>query len=212
VTIIYVGNFRHDFCTESHIARTLEALQHVVIYVQEDETTPDQLTQLLAAGGFELFLFTRTWGHTVDESHLELLRKLGVPSVSYHLDLYAPLKRSVGLETDSFWRTDYVFTPDGDPRSAELFAAKGINHHFMWPAVYGPEAYLLDLPVVHDVIFVGSWRGYHPEWPYREQLVQWLNKSYGRRFEVWGPSDAEHLRSSRTSRASRSASNWARSS
>lgn len=160
---------------------------HVVMLAQEDETASDQLTELLTAGGFEIFLFTRTWGHTVNERHLELLRRLGVPSVSYHLDLYAPLKRAAGLEADAFWKTDYVFTPDGDPRSAELFASMGINHRFMWPAVYEPEAYLLELPIQHDLIFVGSWRGYHPEWPYREELVRWLSKTYGRRFEAWGP-------------------------
>src|SRR5207302_4255106 len=60
-------------------------------------------------------------------------------------------------------------------------------HHFLWPRVYEPEVYLLELPrKQHEIIFVGSWRNYHSEWEYREKLVRWLMQTYGNRFEIWG--------------------------
>ncbi|GAG12636.1 unnamed protein product [marine sediment metagenome] len=33
-----------------------------------------------------------------------------------------------------------------------------------------------------DIIFVGSY-GYHPEWNYRPQLIDWLKNTYGDRFQ-----------------------------
>jgi hypothetical protein len=53
----------------------------------------------------------------------------------------------------------------------------------MPPAVFAPECYIAE-PVpelVQDVIFVGSY-GYHPQWPYRQQLIDWLKATYGSRF------------------------------
>jgi hypothetical protein len=183
--IAYVGNFSQPFCTEVHIAATLRDMGHTVVQLQENGIHPSRLIKQVE--GSDLFLFTRTWGQLVNGDHLRQLRRLGIPSVSYHLDLYVGLKRDGGIDTDPFWRTDFVFTPDGSPEADAVFKAKGINHRFMWPAVFGREAYLVDAPIEHDLIFVGSWLGYHPEWPYRQQLVQWLAKNYGGRFEVWGP-------------------------
>jgi len=64
-----------------------------------------------------------------------------------------------------------------------VFSAKGINHFWMPPGVFEPECSLAE-PVpemVQDVIFVGSY-GYHPEWPYRRELIDWLKTTYRSRF------------------------------
>lgn len=201
--IAYVGNFRQSHCTETHLAATLEDLGHEVIRLQEDKYAclPNlfwgELTKPL-----DLFLFTRTWGETVTIEHLNNLRARGIPSVSYHLDLYVGLARKYlhngksldeVLQTDPFWRTDFVFTPDGDPRSAEIFKRNGVNHHYMLPGVYKPECILASPEHIMDVLFVGggdypgSPNGYgHPEWPYRDQLIQWLREVYGGRFYKFG--------------------------
>jgi hypothetical protein len=99
------------------------------------------------------------------------------------------IQRQDGLDRDAFWRTDFVFTPDGDPHSAEVFAAKGINHHYIPPGVYKPEC-VMGTPREEfrcDVLFVGGGGGYHPEdWPYRGQLVTWLKAVYGERHKKFG--------------------------
>jgi hypothetical protein len=187
MNILYVGNFGVDFSTETHLAKTLDHLGHKVIYVQENAYTPEELMRRIDRADFDLFLFTRTWGKTVTVDILNKLKKLHIPSVSYHLDLYAGLLRDGGLDTDPFWRTDYVFTPDGDPDSAEFFKDKGINHRYLKPGVYAPECYIDPAPLSHDLIFVGSNKGYHPEHPYREQLISWLQRNYKHRFELYGP-------------------------
>jgi hypothetical protein len=180
MVIRYVGNFRETYCTETHLAKTLENLGHEVIRLQED-TTQD------VVGKCDLFLFTRTWGNTVKMEHLQEYKKMKIPTVSWHLDLYVGLQRDGGIDNDPFWRTDFVFTPDGDPKSAEVFKEKGINHHYMKPGVFKDECYIPKIPTPdrHELIFVGSYN-YHPEWPYRQQLIDFLKSTYPQ-FEHWGP-------------------------
>jgi SAM-dependent methyltransferase len=208
--IAYVGNFSQAHCTEVHLAKTLEDLGHEVIRFQENELTPDWV--LDRPDGVDMVLYTRTWGDKVTLLDLEQLRKLHIPTVSYHLDLYVGLARKYlhegktldeVLQTDPFWRTDFVFTPDGDPESAEVFKRNGVNHYYMKPGVFKPECYMaqpngnplpdgsFDRPI--DVLFVGggdypgSPNGYgHPEWPYRDKLIQWLRDTYGDRFVKHG--------------------------
>lgn len=207
--IIYLGNFTQRHCTEVHLAATLEDLGHEVVRVQENGVTSQELTNILGQPGFDLFLFTRTWGETLTLGHLAHLRERKIPSVSYHLDLYIGLERKYlhhgkSLEevfkTDPFWQTDFVFTPDGDPESAKIFEANGVKHHYMKPGVYKPECYIATNPILPtenkdrlEVLFVGggdrvgSPNAYgHPEWNYRNELITWLYDTYGDRFVKFG--------------------------
>lgn len=190
--LAYVGNFSQSHCTEVHIAATLENLGHEVIRLQEDGMPSQALSAMIdsEANKWDLFLFTRTWGTLVTMGHLAQLRERKIPSASYHLDLYVGLQREDGLDQDPFWRTDYVFTPDGDPVSAGIFKARGINHHYMKPGVFEPECYLdEERGGGADVLFVGGGSATgqgpqygHKEWPYRGQLIKFLQDTYGPRF------------------------------
>lgn len=187
--IAYVGNFKHPHCTEVHIAGTLRDLRHDVVELQEDEVKPYELIKRV--GNADLFLFTRTWGDLVTLNHLKQLKEKGIPTASYHLDLYVGLKRgnATALDTDPFWRTDYVFTPDGDPESQKVFETHGINHHYIKPGVFKNQCYLAEPEpaFAHDVVFVGGGSQYnHDEWPYRKQLVEWLQNTYGDRYGKYG--------------------------
>ena len=187
-TVAYLGNYRYPFTTETHIANTLERLGHEVIRIQESpEWNADVLMNSLNQKVLDFLLWTRT--PDLESSSmgdvLEYCKRRKITTVSYHLDLYVGLKRDGGMDTSPFWRTDYVFTPDGDPYSAEVFKEKGINHHWLKPGVDKSECYIADEPITRDVIFVGS-KGYHPEWPYRPKLIEWLQSTYGSRFEHWG--------------------------
>lgn len=183
--ILYLGNFLPAYSTENHISKTLQAMGHQVIEVQEDFTQPEHLAERLGHEEFELFLFTRTWGKTLMMDHLNILENRGIPSVSYHLDLYVGLKRDGDIDSDPFWRTDFVFSTDGDPKSAKVFKKKGINHYYLKPGVYEEDCYMFHTSMDHDIIFVGSY-GYHPEYPYRQKLIDWLKNTYREAFELWG--------------------------
>lgn len=195
--IAYVGNFSQNHCTEVHLAATLEKLGHEVVRIQETNGLADYnwIDNVL---GCDLFLYTRTWGDMVELRHLVELKHMGIPTASYHLDLYVGLKREDGLDNDPFWRTDYVFTPDGDPASQAVFEAKGINHIYMKPGMFEDESYLspgyrTDSSKPKDVTFVGGGEATgegqqygHKEWPYRGDLIKFLRDTYGDRFYKYG--------------------------
>lgn len=187
--VAYIGNYRHAHCTEVHIAATLEELGHLVVRVQEDEHSLQQIED--KATGCDLLLYTRTWGLPHPREAIQMFRRLefkGTKTASYHLDLYVGLKRQVTLRGDPFWATQFVFTPDGSDEAAKVFADKGINHHYIKPGVFKPQCVPGDLTprFQHDVVFVGSYPYPHPEWPYRNRLVEWLAHTYGNDFARYG--------------------------
>lgn len=186
MNITYVGNFRPSHSTENHIRRTLEDMGHTVTALQEDEMTTQHIWRV--ARWADLFLYTRTW--RLMGNGLELLwglEKQGVPTASYHLDLYMGISRERQLGGDPFWSTKYVFTPDGDPTSQQKFKELGINHIYMKPAVVKDECYLGERrrDMKHDVVFVGSYT-YHEEWQYRPQLIDFLRATYCSGFRRYG--------------------------
>lgn len=173
--------------------KTLQRMGHEVTGVQENETSQAELDYLINSHNWDLFLFTRTWNCLVNLDHLNLLHERGIPSISYHLDLYVGLKREEGLDSDPFWRTDYVFSPDGSDSAAEVFKNKGINHFYMRPGVFEPECFIVEATPVHDVCFVGGGTPTgegaeygHIEWPYRGRLLKFLKETYGDRYHKFG--------------------------
>lgn len=189
--IAYVGNFSIDFTTENHIYQSLKSMGHEVVRIQESpQANPGWLERFMPKDA-DLFLFTRTWGKMVTLDDLAKLKEWGIPTASYHLDLYVGLSRQTGIETDPFWRTEYVFSADGDPESQKYFESKGINHFWLLPAVFDQECYIAeknhDPRLQGDVIFVGGGAEYgHPEWPYRHELVKHLETTYGTRYRKFG--------------------------
>lgn len=194
--IAYVGNYTNkdqdgkSYNTESHIALTLEKLGHEVVRIQETQTRENDfwLNQVF---GCDLFLYTRTWGKMVTLQDLQTLKQHGIPTASYHLDLYVGLSRQSGIDDDPFWRTEYVFSADGDPNSMEFFKEKGINHYWLMPGVFEDECYMAepndDQTLTGDVIFVGGGAEYgHSEWTYRHDLVKFLGETYGDRYKKYG--------------------------
>ena len=83
--------------------------------------------------------------------------------------------------------TAHVFTPDGDPKCEAEFVRRGINHHWMPPAVVHDEC--TTGTFVHrynqPVIFVGT-EHYLKEWPYRTELLAFLRDKYRSGFRRYG--------------------------
>lgn len=186
--VLYVGNFRPAHSTENHIAYTLEDLGHEVFRVQEDELSQDSLLRDLEACEAELFLWTRTWNGHVTKAILDRVKQTGIKTVSYHLDLYVPIARVKDMPGDPFWQTDYVFTPDGSPQAAVYFGQHNIRHYYLKPGVYKAECVrgTERRDLLADVAFIGNTQDYHPEWPYRRQLADWLKAEFGAWVRFYG--------------------------
>lgn len=191
--IAYIGNRKNlasdglSFNTENHIALTLEKLGHEVDFIQEDQIEPGTLPDRV--GRPDLFLWTRSWPGRVTLEDLDIMYKRGITTVSFHLDKYAGIQRDGGIGKDVFWRTAYVFSPEGSVQSKAIFESHNINQRYLPPGVFEDECYMAE-PVDqyrHDVVFVGGGEDYaHPEWSYRSRLVTWLKQTYGDKLGKYG--------------------------
>lgn len=185
--VAYVGNFRPVHSTENHVRQALEANGHTVLPFQEDDTATWERLRLTMPGDFDLLLWTRTW-HLPEADQAGVLnrfRELGVPSVGFHLDRWWGLDREHQVADEPFFRCDLMVTADGG--HDDQWVAAGVDHVWMPPAVLRSEA-VLGTPRPRfrsEVVFVGSWAGYHPQWQHRRDLIGWLGRTYGRRFAVW---------------------------
>jgi hypothetical protein len=196
--ITLIGNVECDHSSESHHAKSLEALGHEVVRLQEGKADGSQILEAGLVSDMLVFIHTHSWstpGLPLDEV-LRTLEHSGVPTVSYHMDLWLGLERQRDLEADPFYRSiGWFFTVD--KLMADWFREKtAVKGVFMPPGVFGPECYISDQPSEHanDVVFVGSKR-YHPEHPWRPQLIDWLRDTYGSRFtHVGGDGDTGTLR------------------
>ena len=184
--IPFLGNFQVSYTSETHHAKSLEAMGHKVIPLQEVQTTPREIRT--ACLGADMFVWVHTHGFQtpqVEELLAEAVAK-GIPVITYHLDLWKGLAREKDMGTDPYWRvlTDF-FTVD--PQMATYLTENTpIRGHYLPPGVFGPECYMADpTDDRFDVVFVGSY-GYHPEHPYRPKLIDWLRDTYGSRFRHYG--------------------------
>lgn len=193
--ISYVGNRKNlasdgkSFNTENHIALTLEKMGHEVRFIQEDEIQFGTLPKLVE--GSNLFLWTRTWKDKVLLEDLRKIESMKIPTVSYHLDKYTGIKRDGGIGVDTFWKTQYVFSPEGSIEANRVFEEHGINQLYMPAGVFEDECYIAsENEFDYDIVFVGGGTEYmHPEWSYRGELVRWLERTYGSRFKKLGGRD-----------------------
>jgi len=185
VKITILGNFRADYSSESHHKKSLESLGHEVVALQETEATSREI--LDAALTSQLFVWIHTHGwNTPGIPHMQaVLRTLatrGIPTMSYHLDLWFGLNRQRQLTREPVYKDiQHFFTVDR--KMADWFNSyTRVKGHYLPAGVFHEECYIDDDYLQEGtVIFVGS-KTYHREWPYRTQLINMLENYYGDNF------------------------------
>jgi len=199
--IVFLGNFEVPYSSENHHAKSLEALGHTVEKLQERVATGEHILDR-AYFHSDLFIWVHTHGWKTPGSYKmsDVLGKLNgakIPTMTYHLDLWLGLDRQNDLKNDDFYTTiGHFFTTD--KLMSDWFNENTeVEGHFIPAGVYGEECYLhpdYDGEFDYDVIFVGS-KGYHHEYPYRPRLIDFLKKTYGKRFlHVGGDGDTGTIR------------------
>lgn len=196
MTILFLGNFRVDYCSEVHYEKTLVKLGHTVIGEQESETTGDIL--IAAAKGYKpdyfFWVHTHSWATPGIDKALAYFKEKGIVTFGYHLDLYMGLSREPQLH-EYVTKMDHFFTVDKLMADwlDENTKTKG---HYLPAGCFEDESYLAQADrkkYPHEIIFTGS-KGYHPEYPYRPQLINWLKKTYGSSFAHYGGGGLPGLR------------------
>jgi hypothetical protein len=194
--IVFLGNFRVDFTSESHHAKSLESLGHSVTRLQETEIKAENILAHALKSDLFVWIHTHGWktpGLLSMEKVLDTLKENNIPSMTYHLDLWFGLQRQKDLEIMPVYKKiEHFFTVDS--KMAQWFNEEtNVKGHYLPAGVFGEECTYKESTKKKDVIFVGS-KKYHAEWQYRTQLVDWLDKVYGNRFEHYGNGGIESVR------------------
>lgn len=183
--MVFLGNFSVDYSSENHHKLTLESLGHEVIALQEGRVNSNQVLE--ACKDAQLFIWVHTHGWQTEGDMVAVLKELTIPTMTYHLDLWFGIERQKDLEQDEFYKhIGHFFTVD--KLMADWFNENTeVKGHYLPAGVFDQEC----KEVVgsdpkgnfasNDVIFVGS-KGYHPEWQWRPQLIDWLKQTYGDKF------------------------------
>jgi hypothetical protein len=194
LTVAILGNHSVSYCTERELDWTFENMGHEVLRFQENTARTEAIAAQCASRKADLFIYVNTHGWKTPGSipfgeMVQRIKSAGAVTCGFHLDIYWGLNttdhRQDEIGKHPLWKMDYMFTADGG-HDAE-FKARGVNHHWLPPAVVARDCkrgnFRQDFAT--DVVFVGA-RTYHPEYPFRGQLVDWLGKTYGPRFRRYG--------------------------
>lgn len=185
--IAQIGNFVPGHSTENHLKRALEGNGHRVVTFQENDAATWTPGRLLKEEP-DFVLWTRTW-HLPDMPQLDLLdacAEAGVATVAYHLDRWWDLDREHQVYEEPMFRCDLVVTADGG--HVDEWVHADVNHHWFPPGTLAEEASVPGTArrqFASEIVFVGSTGHYHPEWPWRMELIEWLRSTYGDRCAFW---------------------------
>jgi len=193
--VCFLGNFRVPHTSENDYLWTMrEKLGFDVVPLQETAVSGEMIER--AASKADVFMWVHTHGwNTPGRSMCDVLKNLkkkGITTFAYHLDLYMGLIRWREYSQHDYFKVDHFFTVD-KLMADWLNDNTETNGHFIRPGVIERDCRINDSRITRDIVFVGSYR-YHPEWPYRKALINWLRKTYGDRFELWGPQGAGPVR------------------
>jgi hypothetical protein len=193
---VFLGNFRVDFSSESHHAKSLESLGHKVIRMQETEATSEDILAKAIQSDLFIWIHTHGWktpGSLDMEQVLDTLKEKNIITMTYHLDLWFGLQRQKDLEIMPVYKKiGHFFTVDS--QMAKWFNEQtNVKGHYLPAGVYKEECLYEETTLKRNVIFVGSKR-YHSEWQYRTKLVDWLERKYGNRFEHYGNGGIKNVR------------------
>lgn len=196
--LVIYGNGELPYCSEVHHKRSIEALGHECEIIQENKVSTDvALEEGLKADAF-IWVHSHGFknpGNIPMGQVLKLLKAAGKPTLTYHLDLFLPIKRWEEYQGSPLWDIEYFFSVDA-PMVDWLNEHTNVKAHFIAAGVLEDECYISDQPSPHanDVVFVGS-KNYHFEHKWRPQLIDWLRQTYGSRFtHVGGDGDTGTLR------------------
>lgn len=190
MTIGFIGNFIPPFSTENDRKWSFEKLGHKVVPFQENQTTTDKLREAISD------LDVLVYSHTHDPSYIipnltsvfKEYKEAGVPTVSVHLDRWLWLDRVKDMGQEATWFTEYIFMADGSPEAAQKYDELGLNWHYLPGGVIERDCYMATPDhnkFPYDIVFTGS-KGYHPEYPFRPQLIDFLQETYSDRFGHYG--------------------------
>lgn len=178
---------------EGIIAKALEMNGHEVICLEVKGYTNYEFMQKVREHKPDIVLFTKL---DIMQSNAELIQSMkdyGVPTVSWTFDLILghPIREDRILTECKYLWGDYAFMTDGG--RDEEYKKIGVNKVTLRQGIPEEFNYIAkkDDKYDFDVVFVGSVNG---AYPYRQKMLTFLKKEYGKRFRWYGVYDSSEIR------------------
>ena len=143
--IAFLGNFAVPYSSETHHARSLETLGHEVIRLQEPSTAVSVITeQALRCDAF-VWIHTHGWDTPGIDFALRAIKNAGIPTLTYHLDLWWGLQRQKDVRSSPYWDLDHFFTVD--KKMADwLTDNTPVKGHYLPAGVFDEECFISTEP------------------------------------------------------------------
>ena len=189
------------YSSENHHVKSLESLGHTVEKMQERVANSQDILEKAMNSDLFVWVHTHGWKTPGSLSMIDVLKQLktnGKTTMTYHLDLWFGIEREKDLKRDEFYTNIGHFFAT-DKLMCDWFNENtDVKGHFLPAGVYDKECYIHQdyntYDFENDIIFVGS-KGYHHEHKYRPELIDFLRKTYGKRFlHVGGDGDTGTVR------------------
>lgn len=180
-----IGNFVPQHSTEQDRRWSYEKLGHKVITFQENATKVADIRALLTSLDLLIYSHTHSWDLVGLKELFKECRGMGLPTVSIHLDRWSWLPRQSDIGVEATWATEYIFMADGSPEAVELYKKYDLNWFYLPPGVIERDCYMAEPAQTPEIVFVGS-KEYHPEYPFRPKLIEFLHDTYGHKFGHYG--------------------------
>ena len=190
MNIGFIGNFKPYYSTENDRKWTLLNMGHGVVTFQEDITKPEELVEWIPKLDLLLYSHTHDPNYAIPDliDIFKLYKSKGVPTVSIHLDKWAGLEREKDVGKEATWFTEYLFMADCSPEAEKLYKKHKLNYYYLPAGVIGRDCYMAPPDPIrfpHEIVFIGS-KGYHKEYPFRGELVEFLHTEYKDKFGHYG--------------------------
>jgi glycosyltransferase involved in cell wall biosynthesis len=188
MNIGFIGNFKDKYSTENDRAWAFNKIGHSVIAFQENTTSFQDIKPFLDSFDFIIYSHTHGWEFKQIKKLFSYCKRRRIPIISVHLDRWVGLDREKDLGKEATWKTNHLFMADCSPEAEELYKKHHLNYSYLKPGVDERGCYLAvndSVRFKHDIVFVGT-KNYHQEYPFRKQMIDFLQKTYGDNFAHYG--------------------------
>jgi hypothetical protein len=186
--IVFVANFGSIAQDEEHVMYSLEAIGHDVIKIDQ-KSDFNLISRKILLTKPDLLLFFK-W--RFDSRGLDLMikgREWGMKTACWLFDLYWGYERQHWIDTDNYFKADYLFTTDGG--HDDMWRKKGIRHKCVRQGIYIEDCYMLsDRLNEGSIAFIGSDNPFYRE---RTVIMGILQSKY-KGFNWYGRRDTNFIR------------------
>ena len=174
--ILYLGSFKHFYCTEKYVEYALKSFGiQVSRWDGANETNPRKICNFIDEHKPDVVLSSKAKIHGFPDI-LTHCRNCGILTVCWQWDYYFGY---CDKDIPQFYSDILLGTDAGN---VQRFRDKGWNYSVLRQGIHTPDAQLFSLPIECQVGFIGSIGGHES----RSELLKFLDTTYRSKFRRYG--------------------------